>query len=126
MGQKGEPAGADQVYVLGLDDNGNPRGARFTVLRDSIVSAAIDMNCRVLIRQPPEVCALARKLPLGYVLGTGKIVRLLIPRIGYDLYRQTDFGSFAYCCPPGKSQHRRCYSDNLALSLFLTGNSQKT
>ncbi|MDD1566327.1 hypothetical protein C7U68_25185 [Bradyrhizobium sp. WBAH33] len=87
MGQKGEPPEADQVYVLGLDENGNPRGARFTVLRDSIVSAAIDMNCRVLIRQPPEVCALARKLPLGYVLGTGKIVKLLIPRLGYDLYR---------------------------------------
>lgn len=88
MGQKGEPSGADQLYVLGLDDYGNPRGARFTVLRDSIVSAAMDMNCRILIRQPPEVSALARKLPLGYVLGTGKTVRLLIPRIGSPLYRQ--------------------------------------
>ena len=88
MGQKGEPPEADQVYVLGLDDNENPRGARFTVLRDSIVSAAMDMNCRILIRQPPEVSALARKLPLGYVLGTGKAVTLLIPRIGSSLYRQ--------------------------------------
>ncbi|TFW57601.1 hypothetical protein CT676_29410 [Bradyrhizobium sp. MOS001] len=46
------------------------------------------MNCRILIRQPPEVSALARKLPLGYVLGTGKTVSLLIPRIGPSLYRQ--------------------------------------
>lgn len=88
MGQKGELPGADQVYVLGLDDNGNPRGARFTVVRDSIVSAAMDVGCHILIRQPPEVSALARKLPLGYVLGTGKVVKLLIPRIRYDLYRQ--------------------------------------
>jgi len=88
MGQKGEPPEGDQVYVLGLDDNGNPRGARFTVLRDGIVSAAIDLHCRILIRQPAEVSALAKKLPLGYVLGTGKTVRLRIPRIGWSLYRQ--------------------------------------
>lgn len=88
MGQREEPSGVDQVYVLGLDHNGNPCGARFTVLKDSIVSAAIDMNCRVLIRQPPEVSAVARKLPLGYVLGTGKTVRMFIPRIRSCLYRQ--------------------------------------
>ncbi|WP_426611349.1 hypothetical protein [Bradyrhizobium sp. McL0616] len=88
MGQKSEPPGFDQVYVLGGRDRGHPRGARFSVLKDSIVSAAMDMNCRILIRQPAEVSALARKLPLGYVIGTGKIVRLLLPRIGDDLYRQ--------------------------------------
>ncbi|SCB46865.1 hypothetical protein GA0061098_101211 [Bradyrhizobium shewense] len=48
----------------------------------------MDMNCRILIRQPADVTALASKLPLGYVLGTGKTVRLLIPRIGFDLYSQ--------------------------------------
>lgn len=88
MGQKSEPPGFEQVYVLGLDHRGHTRGARFTVLRDNIVSAAMDINCHVLIRQPPEVSALARKLPVGNVLGTGKVVKLLIPRIGYDLYRQ--------------------------------------
>lgn len=88
MGQREEPSGTDQVYVLGLDEDGNPRGARFTILKDSIVSAAMDMNCRILIRQSPEVSALARKLPLGYVLGTGKTVRLFIPRIESSLYRQ--------------------------------------
>lgn len=87
MGQRSEPPGFHQVYVLGLD-RGYPRGARFSVLKDSIVSAAMDMNYRILIRQPAKVSALAGKLPLGYVLGTGKIVKLLIPSIGYDLYRQ--------------------------------------
>lgn len=88
MGQKSEPPGFDQVYVLGLDHRGHPRGARFSVLRDSIVSAAMDMNCRILIRQPADVTALAGTLPLGCVLGTGKRVRLLIPRIESSLYRQ--------------------------------------
>jgi gamma-glutamyl phosphate reductase len=88
MGQKSEPPGVRQVYVLGLDRRGHPRGARFSILKDSIVSAAMDMNCLILIRQPADVSALASKLPLGYVLGTGKTVRLLIPRIGSRLYRQ--------------------------------------
>jgi hypothetical protein len=88
MGQKSEPSEFDQVYVLRLDGDGTARGARFAVLRDSIVSAAMDVDCRILIRQPAEVSALARNLPLGYVLGTGKVVKLLIPKIGFSLYRQ--------------------------------------
>jgi hypothetical protein len=91
MGQKSEPAGFDQLYVLALDRNGNPRGARFTVLKDSIVSAAMDMNCRVLIRQPDMVSALGIKLPIGHVFGTGKLklVKLIIPNISRELYTST-------------------------------------
>jgi hypothetical protein len=87
MAQKSEPAGFDQVYVLGIDGNGNPRGARFSVLKDSIVSAAMDLNYRVLMRQPDTVSALGMKLPIGYVFGTGKLVKLLIPNIRRDLYQ---------------------------------------
>jgi len=46
---KNELAKVDPVYVLGLDANGKPRGARFSELKDNIASAAMDMNCRVLI-----------------------------------------------------------------------------
>jgi hypothetical protein len=86
MGQKSAPAPFEQVYVLGLDADGKPRGARFAILRDSIVSTAMDMNCRVLIRQPAEVCALASKLPVGHVFGSGKVVRLFLPNIRRALY----------------------------------------
>jgi hypothetical protein len=86
MGQKAEPAGFDQFYVLGLDEDGNPRGARFTVLKDSIVSAAMNMNCRVLIRQPFAVSVLGMRLPIGQVIGTGKLVKLIVPNIGRELY----------------------------------------
>jgi hypothetical protein len=86
MGQKSAPAGCDQIYVLGLDRFGNPRGARFGVLKDNIVSAAMDMNCRVLIRQTHAVSALAMRLPIGHVHGTGKLVSLFIPKIRPELY----------------------------------------
>jgi hypothetical protein len=88
MGQKSEPAGFDQVYVLGLDNNGNPRGARFTLLKDSIVSAAMDLNLRILIFQPPDVSSTAMRLPVGNVQGTGKLVTLFVPNISWDLYRR--------------------------------------
>lgn len=87
MGQKAEPAGFDQVYVLGLDAHGNPRGARFAILKDSIVSAAMDMNCRILISQAATVSALGMRLPVGHVRGTGKLVTLFIPPIKRKLYR---------------------------------------
>jgi len=86
MGQKSAPAAFEQVYVLGLDADGKPLGARFSILKDSIVSAAMDMNCRVLIRQPAEVCALASQLPVGQVLGSGKVVTLFLPNIRLELY----------------------------------------
>jgi hypothetical protein len=88
MGQKFEPAGFDQLYVLGLDDLGNSRGARFQVLKDSIVSAAMDLNCHVLIRQPDEVSALAIKLPVGHVHDSGRCVTLFIPNIRRELYNK--------------------------------------
>src|SRR3954469_16196982 len=88
MGQKSEPSGFEQVYVLGLDHQGHPRGARFTALRDNIVSAAMDLNCRVLIRQPEPVSKLGMKLPLGGVFGKGKVVTLFVPNIGLELYKQ--------------------------------------
>src|SRR6267378_4515024 len=76
----------DQVYVLGLDANGKPRGARFAELKDSIVSAAMDMKCRVLIDQPEAVSALGMKLPVGRVYGGGKVVKLFVPNIRRELY----------------------------------------
>jgi hypothetical protein len=85
---KGEPAKVDPVYVLGLDANGKPRGARFAELKDNIVSAAIDMNCRVLIGPPEAVSVLGMKLPVGRVHGAGKVVKLFVPNIRRELYDQ--------------------------------------
>src|SRR5258708_16186557 len=83
---KNEPAKVDPVYVLGLDANGKPRGARFAELKANIASAAMDMNCRVLIDQPEAVSALGMKLPVGRVHGGGKVVKLFVPNIRRELY----------------------------------------
>ena len=66
---------------------GLDRNQQFAVLRDSIVSAAMDMNCRVLIEQPDAVSALGMKLPMGRVYGQGKLVKLCVPNIGRELYK---------------------------------------
>jgi hypothetical protein len=85
---KNAPAKVDPVYVLGLYSNGKPRGARFGELKDNICSAAIDMNCRVLIEPPEAVSALGMKLPVGRVHGAGKVVKLFVPNIRRELYDQ--------------------------------------
>jgi len=85
MGKKSDkgPATVDQLFVLGLDENGKPRGARFAELKDNIASAAVDMNCRVLINQPEAVSDIAMKLPVGRIYASGKA---FIPNIRRDLY----------------------------------------
>ena len=85
MGTKSDkgPATVDQLFVLGLDENGKPRGARFAELKDNIASAAVDMNCRVLINQPETVSDIAMKLPVGRIYASGKA---FIPNIRRDLY----------------------------------------
>ena len=85
MGKKSDkgPATVDQLFVLGLDENGKPRGARFAELKDNIASAAVDMNCRVLINQPEAVSDIAMKLPAGRIYASGKA---FIPNIRRDLY----------------------------------------
>lgn len=85
---KNEPAKANPIFVLGLDANGKPRGARFPELKDSIASAAMDMDCRVLIDQPDAVSALGMKLPVGRVHGGGKVVKLFVPNIRREIYDQ--------------------------------------
>jgi hypothetical protein len=57
-------------------------------LNDNICSAAIDMNCRVLIEPPEVVSALGMKLPVGRVHGAGKVVKLFVPNIRRELYDQ--------------------------------------
>jgi hypothetical protein len=77
-----QPRPFNQLYVIGLDGKGNLLGARFNLLKDSIVSAAMDMNLRILIFQPPNVSSIAMRLPVGCVYGTGKLAMLSVPLPG--------------------------------------------
>ncbi len=80
---KKEAETIDPLFVLGLDESGKPRGARFAELKDKTVSAAMDLNCRVLIDQPDTVSEIAMKLPVGRIYASGKA---FIPNIRRDLY----------------------------------------
>src|SRR3981189_3551191 len=86
MGKKTDkknPATVDPLFVLGLDENEKPRGARFAELKDKTVSAAMDLSCRILINQPDTVSEIAMKLPVGRIYASGKA---FIPNIRRDLY----------------------------------------
>ena len=86
MNDKTNEVGPEAVYplfVLGLDDSGKPRGARFAELNDIIVSTAMDMKCAILVGAPVEVTSIAMKLPIGRVYASGKA---FIPNIRRDLY----------------------------------------
>jgi hypothetical protein len=88
MGKKEETTAAafanSPVFAFGLDENGKPRGARFSQgLNDQIVSAALDMNCRVIQNHSAALTALGMKLPVGRVYASGKA---FIPNIRRDLY----------------------------------------
>jgi hypothetical protein len=72
------------VFAFGLDENGKPRGARFTQgLNDFIVSAALNMDCRVIQNHSTALTTLGMKLPVGRVYASGKA---FIPNIRRDLY----------------------------------------
>src|SRR6202012_5187221 len=76
------------VFAFGLDENGKPRGARFTQgLNDQLVSAALDMNCRVVQNHSAALTALGLKLPVGRVYASGKA---FIPNVRRDLYDKLD------------------------------------
>src|ERR1700722_294965 len=79
-----EASFGNAVFAFGLDENGKPRGARFTQgLNDRVVSAALDMNCRVIQNHSAALTALGMKLPVGRVYASGKA---FIPNIRRDLY----------------------------------------
>ena len=71
------------LYVFGLDENGKPRGARFSEVRDDIVNAALDMKCWVVYPAPEDFVPLGMKLPVGRLYASG---RAFIPNIRRDLY----------------------------------------
>ena len=63
-----EAAFGNPVFAFGLDENGKPRGARFAQgLNDRVVSAVLDMNCRVIQNHSAALAALGMKLPVGRV-----------------------------------------------------------
>lgn len=69
---KKAPATNDQLFVVGLDNKGKPRGARFAESNDHVVSAALDMMLTAVLLPSPAFADLATKLPQGRLYASGK------------------------------------------------------
>ena len=73
------------MLVIGLDENGKPRGARFSESRDDIAEAAKNLKCQVVTPIPADLESFAKQLPAGRVYASGKA---FIPNIRRDLYEK--------------------------------------
>jgi len=73
-----------QLFVLGLDETGKPKGARFPASEMDTVSPVVRaMNLAVYQPGSDEVVTLGMKLPVGRIYARGKA---FIPNIKRDLY----------------------------------------
>ncbi len=79
-----EASGSAELIVLGRDDQGKPRGARFPAGQANLVAkAAKAMNLTVCKADDPALAELAKKLPIGRLYATG---RGFMPSVGRSLY----------------------------------------
>jgi hypothetical protein len=80
-----EPNGTTpELLVIGRDEAGKPRAARFPAGHDSLVAkAAKAMNLAVCKADGDALTELAKKLPTGRLYATG---RAFVPPVGRSLY----------------------------------------
>jgi hypothetical protein len=76
-------APVNPMFVVGLDDKGKPRGAKFNETNDLVVSAAVDMMLTAVVLPSPTFADLAAKLPQGRLYASGKT---FIPNIRRGLH----------------------------------------
>ena len=69
--EKTAPA-PDQLFIIGIDAKGKPRGARFAQKDDRVVNAALDMNLGAVISASSAFAEIAKKLPVGRLYASGK------------------------------------------------------
>ena len=83
MTKEGNGTGPDLI-VLGRDEEGKPRAARFPVGQaDLVTKAAKAMNLTVCKADGEALAELAKKLPNGRLYATG---RGFVPPVGRSLY----------------------------------------
>ena len=79
-----EANGNPELIVLGRDEAGKPRAARFPIGHDNLVAkAAKAMNLAVCKADGGALAELAKKLPTGRLYATGKG---FVPPVGRGLY----------------------------------------
>lgn len=73
------------LIAFGRDEKRRPRGAWFSQPNDKLLAALLEMRCQVLSSVPKALAELARKLPEGRLLSSGKVV---MPSIQKDLHEK--------------------------------------
>jgi hypothetical protein len=91
---KKAPGAIDKLFVVGLDNKGKPRGARFAETNDLTISAALDLMLTAVIAPSPAFAELGMKLPQGRLYASGKA---FIPNIKRSLHDEL----FAILSRPG-------------------------
>ena len=82
VGDKGRAKSV--TVVVGLDENGKPKGARFNPEQmEQAIQAAQSLNLEIYDANSDEMAELARKLPSGRIYAQG---RAFIPFIKRELY----------------------------------------
>ena len=77
----------DKMFVIGLGDDGKPRGARFRQVDDLIVIRAGDIKLKVVFPASTVVAQVGMKLPEGRLYASGK---MFVPNIKRDLYDEME------------------------------------
>jgi hypothetical protein len=72
----------DKLFVFGVDDDGKPRGARFSEFNERVVSAAGQMKLTFVHPASAAFTEVAMKLPIGRLYASGKA---FVPPIRRDL-----------------------------------------
>ena len=101
---------APELIVLGRDEQGKPRAARFPVSQaDLVAKAAAAMNLTVCKADGAALAELANKLPTGRLYATGQG---FVPPVGRNLYgkivEQSKLAGQPPISRPPTSLHRGC------------------
>lgn len=73
----------NRLFIIGIDANGQPRGAKFAQANDFVAGAALDMGLTCIIPASERTAGLGKKLPEAQLYKTGKV---FIPHISRALY----------------------------------------
>lgn len=76
----------NRLFVIGIDADGQPRGARFAKGNDFVAGAALDMGLTCIIPSSECTAELGEKLPEAQLYKTGKVFIPRIPRALYDTF----------------------------------------
>jgi hypothetical protein len=107
--EKKAPATLDKFFVLGFDDKGKPRGARFAEYNERVLNFVSDLMLTSVYPASAAFTEVAMKLPPGRIYASGKafippIKRDLVEKLAHILNTPGDESqSFKLAHPPGQA-----------------------